>query len=52
VSKKFNAFLAECGIQRQISAPYSPQQNGVVERANRTIMECVRSMILTQGLGF
>jgi len=51
VSKKFDAFLAECGIQRQTSAPYSPQQNGVAEHANRTIMECARSMILAQGLG-
>jgi hypothetical protein len=51
VSKKFEAFLAECGIQRQTSAPYSPQQNGVAKRANRTIMECARSMILAQGLG-
>jgi transposase InsO family protein len=51
VSKKFDAFLAECGIQRQTSAPYSPQQNGVVERANRTIMECARSMIFAQRLG-
>jgi transposase InsO family protein len=52
VSKKFDAFLAECGIQRQTSAPYSPQQNGVAKRANRTIMECARSMILAQGLEF
>ncbi len=50
MSKKFDAFPAECGIQRQTSAPYSPQQNGVAERANRTIMECARSMILAQGL--
>jgi glutaredoxin len=50
VSKKFDAFLAECGIQRQTSVPYSPQQNGVAERANRTIMECARNMILVQGL--
>jgi transposase InsO family protein len=35
VSKKFDAFLVECGIQQQTSVPYSPQQNGVVERANR-----------------
>jgi hypothetical protein len=49
-SKKFDAFLVECGIQRQTSAPYSSQQNGVTERANRTIMECARSMILAQGL--
>jgi transposase InsO family protein len=51
MSKKFDAFLEKCGIQRQTSAPYSPQQNGVAERANRTIMECARSMILAQGLG-
>ncbi len=30
--------------------PYSPQQNSVAERASRTIMECVRNMILAQGL--
>jgi transposase InsO family protein len=45
VFKKFNAFLAKCGIQRQTSAPYSPQQNDVAERANRTIRECARNMM-------
>jgi transposase InsO family protein len=50
VSKKFDTFLTKCGIQHQTSAPYSPQQNGIVECANRTIMECARSMILAQGL--
>ncbi len=50
MSKKFDAFLAECGIQQQTSAPYSPQQNGVAQRANKTIMECARSMNLAQGL--
>ncbi len=49
VSKKFDDFLHECGIERQTSAPYTPQQNGVAERANSTIMECVRSMICAQG---
>ncbi len=52
VSKKFDAILTKCGIQWQTSAPYSPQQNVVVERANKTIMECARSMILAQGLEF
>ncbi len=50
VSKNFDDFFRECGIQRQTSAPYTPQQNGIAERANRTIMECVRSMILAEGL--
>jgi transposase InsO family protein len=50
VSEKFDNFLHECGIQRQTSAPYTPQQNGIVDWANRTIMECARSMIHAQGL--
>jgi transposase InsO family protein len=50
VSIKFDNFLHECGIQQQTNAPYTPQQNGVAERANRTIMECARSMIRAQGL--
>jgi len=28
-----------------------PQQNGVAERANRTIVECARTMLHAQGLG-
>jgi transposase InsO family protein len=43
VSKKFDNFLHECGIQRQTSAPYTPQQNGVTERANRTIMDVLKA---------
>jgi transposase InsO family protein len=31
VSKKFDNSLHECGIQRQTSAPYTPQQNGHAE---------------------
>jgi len=33
VSKKFDDFLHGCRIKRQTSAPYTPQQNGVAERA-------------------
>jgi hypothetical protein len=50
VSKKFDAFFVECGIQQQTSAPYSPQQNSVAECVNRTIMEWAKNMILAQGL--
>ena len=28
-----------------ISIPYTPQQNGVAERMNRTLMDCVRSLL-------
>lgn len=33
------------GIRRQLTAAYRPQQNGVAERKNRTIMNMVRSML-------
>ena len=38
------------GIKRHFTAIYSPQQNGVVERKNRTIMSCVRSMLKEKRL--
>ena len=49
-SKEFNSFCDLNGIKRQLTAPYSPQQNGVVERKNRTIMSCVRSMLKEKNL--
>ncbi|WKA06415.1 hypothetical protein VitviT2T_024314 [Vitis vinifera] len=44
-SLKFNAFCKTNGISRQLTAAYTPQQNGVAERKNRTIMNMVRSML-------
>jgi hypothetical protein len=44
-SQEFNQFCKENGIKRQLTAAYTPQQNGVAERKNRTIMNMVRSMI-------
>ena len=38
------------GIKRQLTAPYSPQQNDVVERRNWTIMSLVRSMLKEKQL--
>ncbi|KAI0983118.1 hypothetical protein GJ496_003169 [Pomphorhynchus laevis] len=37
-------FLDKEGIQFQNSAPYTPQQNGVVERMNRTLIEAARDI--------
>lgn len=45
VSTEFNTFCNESGIKRHLTAPYSPQQNGVVERRNRTLMEMTRSIM-------
>jgi len=45
LSKLFAGICEEAGIKRQMTAPYSPQQNGVVERRNRSVMEMARSML-------
>jgi transposase InsO family protein len=37
-------FLEEEGIKQEFSAPYTPQQNGVVERKNRTLIDMARIM--------
>ena len=42
--------MQRCRIKRELTTPYNPQQNGVVERKNRTIMEASREMIHDQDL--
>ena len=37
VNNKFTTFYIEQGIQQQHTVPYTPQQNGVAERKNRTL---------------
>jgi transposase InsO family protein len=49
-SDEFKTFCKEVGIKRELSTPYNPQQNGVVERNNRTIMEALKDMIHDQDL--
>lgn len=50
LSKEFNKFCEDNGIRRFLTAPYSPQQNGVVERKNRTILNMVRSMLKSKKM--
>ncbi|KAJ9536411.1 hypothetical protein OSB04_un000403 [Centaurea solstitialis] len=38
------------GIERQYSAPRTPQQNGVAERRNRTLIEAARTMLVDSKL--
>ena len=45
MSTKFVSFLKEDGILSQFSAPGTPQQNGVAERRNRTLLDMVRLMM-------
>jgi transposase InsO family protein len=37
--------LEEEGIKHEFSAPYTPQQNGVVERKNMTLIDMARTML-------
>ncbi|KAI3762373.1 hypothetical protein L1987_52802 [Smallanthus sonchifolius] len=39
-------FCLKKGIRHEFSAPYTPQQNGVAERKNRTLIETARTMLL------
>jgi hypothetical protein len=38
------------GIQMECTVPYTPEQNGVAERLNRTIVEKARCMLLSSNL--
>nr|GEV44241.1 zinc finger, CCHC-type [Tanacetum cinerariifolium] len=49
-SNEFTKYCKEKGIARQLTAPYSPQQNGVVERRNRTVLSTTRSMMKAMKL--
>lgn len=49
-SHDFNNFCSNNGIKRHLTAPYTPQQNGVVERRNRTLMEMTRSILKAMGV--
>jgi len=42
---KFQLFCEENGILHNFSTPRTPQQNGVVERKNRSLQEMARTML-------
>ena len=45
-----NDFCDKNGIQHQFSAPRTPQQNGVVERKNRTLIKMAKTMLCDNNL--
>ncbi|WVZ84500.1 hypothetical protein U9M48_031529 [Paspalum notatum var. saurae] len=42
---RFENFCRDLGLEHQFSSPYTPPQNGVVERKNRTLVEMARTML-------
>ncbi|CAM8990208.1 unnamed protein product [Rhodiola kirilowii] len=46
----FNKFCEEHGIDRHLTIPGTPQQNGTAERMNRTLLEKARCMLISSGI--
>lgn len=45
-NERFENLLKINGIKHQLTVPYNPEQNGVAERYNRTIVEKMRAMMI------
>ncbi|CAI7752458.1 unnamed protein product [Closterium sp. NIES-54] len=50
LSKEFSLWLKKNGIRHSLTMPYSPAMNGIAERANRTITETARGLLIEVGL--
>ena len=48
--RPFARYLQECGIDDQYTMPGIPQQNGIAERRNRTLLDMVRCMLVNSSL--
>jgi transposase InsO family protein len=44
-NSQIEGFLEEEGIKHEFSSPYTTQQNGVVERKNRTLLDIARTIV-------
>lgn len=49
-SNEFEQFLKDEGIRHECTVPKTPQQNGVSERMNRTLVDQIRAMLIDSGL--
>ncbi|UYV60463.1 hypothetical protein LAZ67_1001224, partial [Cordylochernes scorpioides] len=45
LNKNFSDYLKSLGIVHELTAPYTPEQNGIAERDNRTIVESARCLL-------
>ena len=50
VNETLSKYRSEQGIELQMTAPYSPSQNGIAERMNRTLVELVRTILTASNL--
>jgi transposase InsO family protein len=49
-NSQIEVFLEDEGIKHEFSSPYIPQQNGVVERKNRTLLDMARTSLMNTKL--
>ena len=50
VSTAWGQYARQKGITHELTAPYSPQQNGMAERLNRTLLEKMRCLLIWSQL--
>jgi transposase InsO family protein len=46
-NSQIEGFLEEEGIKHEFSSPYTPQENGVVEKKNRTLLDMARTILMS-----
>ena len=49
-SIEFRGYCEQLGIKHYTTTPYSPQQNGVVERRNQTVVEMARCLLKSMAV--
>ena len=49
-NSEFLKFCRKNGVSHNFSAPRTPQQNGVVERKNRTLEDIAKTMMIESGV--
>ena len=49
-SNEFMEYCSAEGIKREHTVPHTPQQNGVVEQKNKTMVGAAKAMLFDQGL--
>jgi transposase InsO family protein len=47
---EFASYCTDEGVQRHYSAPYNPQQNGVIERRNQAVVGMARALLKQRGM--
>ncbi|KAB2602155.1 hypothetical protein D8674_003160 [Pyrus ussuriensis x Pyrus communis] len=52
LSSEFSDYCNVSGIQRQLTMSYTPQQNGVSERKNITVVEMAKTMLHEKGMPY